>query len=64
MVRVIKFGFMYGWLILCGDVMNKKHLIAGVVIGLLLMGAILVLKHKEDDCTCEEEGWECCCCGY
>lgn len=43
--------------------MKKKHLVVGVVAGLFVIGALLILKQKKDDCMCEK-GWECCCCGY
>lgn len=43
--------------------MKKKHLVAGVVIGLFFVGALLILKRK-DKCVCQEYGWELCCCDY
>lgn len=47
--------------------MKKKYLIHGIVVGLFVVGALLILNHKEIDCICKEdeddEGWGFCC-GY
>lgn len=40
----------------------KSKMIYGFVIGLLFVGAVLILRTKKE-CLCEEEGMECCC-GY
>lgn len=45
--------------------MEKKHVILGVVVGLFLVSALLILKNQkeEDECMCGED-WRDCCCGY